>query len=389
MIMRNSILPFVFSLVLGLGTVTAQNQTKVTAQTSDISDNLDLRAVASLFGDSENLEVFEKSLNNPETPISNLDLNNDNYVDYLRVIESVENNAHLIVIQAVLYKDIYQDVATIEVEKDRNNKVQIQVVGNDYIYGQNYIYEPVYVYQPVIYNHFFRSYYSPYCSSFYYGYYPSYFSFYRPFPVFRYRNHIAMHINFGHHYNYVNVRNCYIASGLYYGRRNNGYATLYPNRSFTNRNNGFTNRRELTTSRGGDRVVSTNNARGNIRSNSSVRNTNSRSTTSTSANRPTATRGTSRSTVNSARGTSRSVTTTRPTSTRSNSVSTVRKTSTRSSNTRSISKPSSTRSVATPIRSATSSRNVSTTSSRRPTNVASRTSTKSSGSTARTSSRRF
>ena len=129
--MRNSILPFVFSLVLGLGTVTAQNQTKVTAQTSDISDNLDLRAVASLFGDSENLEVFEKSLNNPETPISNLDLNNDSYVDYLRVIESVENNAHLIVIQAVLDKDIYQDVATIEVEKDRNNKVQIQVIALD------------------------------------------------------------------------------------------------------------------------------------------------------------------------------------------------------------------------------------------------------------------
>jgi len=33
------------------------------------------------------------------------------------VIEVVEGNAHLIVIQAVLGRDMYQDVATIEIEK--------------------------------------------------------------------------------------------------------------------------------------------------------------------------------------------------------------------------------------------------------------------------------
>lgn len=382
--MRNSILPFVFSLVLGLGTVTAQNQTKVTAQTSDISDNLDLRAVASIFGDSENLEVFEKNLNNPETPISNLDLNNDSYVDYLRVIESVESNAHLIVIQAVLDKDIYQDVATIEVERDRNNKVQIQVVGNDYIYGQNYIYEPIYVNRPIIYNNFFSSYYTPYCSAYYYGYYPSYFNFYRPFPVFRYRNHIALHINFGHHYNYVNVRNCHRASGLYYGRRNNGFATLHPNRSFTHRNNGYTNRRDLTTRRDGQRVAVNSNSRGNVRSTNAVRNTTSRSAVS---NRPSATRGTSRSVTNSTRGTSRSVTANRPTSTRSKSVSNVRNTSTRNTSIRSSSRATASRSVKAPSRSTT--RNVSSTASRRPSKVATRTSTRSSSPAVRTSSRRF
>lgn len=34
--------------------------------------------------------------------ISNLDLNQDGYVDYLRVVETVEGNTHVFVIEAVL-----------------------------------------------------------------------------------------------------------------------------------------------------------------------------------------------------------------------------------------------------------------------------------------------
>ena len=79
----------------------AQDRTIVNANNSEVSDNLDLRAVASLFGDSQNLDDFERRLNDPKLMISNLDLNNDNQVDYLRVIESVEDRTHLIVIQSV------------------------------------------------------------------------------------------------------------------------------------------------------------------------------------------------------------------------------------------------------------------------------------------------
>src|SRR5690606_35201391 len=147
---------FLLAFVLTSLTIVAQDKTTVTATTNDISDNLDLRAIASIFGDAEDLEDFEKRLNNPKTQISNLDLNGDNQVDYLRVIESVEGNTHLISIQSVLGKDLYQDVATVEVEKDSNNRVQVQVVDDVYMYGQNYIYEPVYVHQPVIYTTFWR-----------------------------------------------------------------------------------------------------------------------------------------------------------------------------------------------------------------------------------------
>ncbi|MFM2370045.1 MAG: hypothetical protein RL619_2366, partial [Bacteroidota bacterium] len=141
--------------------VQAQDRTTVNAMNTEISDNLDLRAVASIFGDSRNLQDFERRLNDPQLQISNLDLNNDDEVDYLRVIESVENRTHVIIIQSILDRDIYQDVATIDVEKDRYNNVHVQVVGDVYMYGQNYIYEPVYYNTPLIYASFWTSNYRP------------------------------------------------------------------------------------------------------------------------------------------------------------------------------------------------------------------------------------
>lgn len=234
---------------LTIGSLFAQEKTTVTAKNSDISDNLDLRAVATVFGDAKDLEDFERRLNDPKTQISNLDLNNDNYVDYLRVIETVEGNVHLVVVQAVLEKDVFQDVATIEVERDNNNRVQVQVVGDVYMYGANYIYEPVYVHTPVIYTTFWVSNYRPYYSSWYWGYYPSYYYYWNPFPIFRYRNHIHVHINFGHSYHYVTHRRCAAVYNNYYGRRGNGYERRYPNRSFAHRNAGYSNRYELDSRR--------------------------------------------------------------------------------------------------------------------------------------------
>ncbi|TDR25765.1 hypothetical protein [Flavobacterium cheniae] len=234
---------------LTIGSLFAQEKTTVTAKNSDISDNLDLRAVATVFGDASNLEDFERRLNDPKTQISNLDLNNDNYVDYLRVIETVEGNVHLVVVQAVLEKDVFQDVATIEVERDSNNRVQVQVVGDVYMYGTNYIYEPVYVHTPIIYNTFWVGNYRPYYSSWYWGYYPSYYSYWNPFPIFRYRNHIHVHINFGHSYHYVSHRRCASVYNNYYGRRGNGYERMHPNRSFAHRNSGYSNRHELDSRR--------------------------------------------------------------------------------------------------------------------------------------------
>lgn len=224
----------------------AQNRTTVTANSDDISDNLDLRVIASVFGEAENLEDFERRLNDPELRISNLDLNGDNRVDYLRVIESVEGTAHLIIIQAVIGVDLYQDVATIEVEKDNQNQPRILVVGDVFMYGDNYIYEPVYYQTPLLYNYFWNVGYRPYFSSWYWGYYPTYFSPWAPLSVYHYLNFISIHINHQNYYNCISYRpqnhRAYLISRPY---RGNAFATMHPNRAFHVRNSGIQNKHIL------------------------------------------------------------------------------------------------------------------------------------------------
>ncbi len=315
--MKAKIITFTLLTSLFAGQLFAQDRTTVNATSSEISDNLDLRAVASIFGDATNLDDFERRLNDPKVQISNLDLNQDNQVDYLRVIESVEGNTHIIIVQSVLSRDVFQDVATIEVERDRHNNVQVQVVGDVYMYGDNYIYEPVYVHTPVIYTNFWVSNYRPYYSAWYWGYYPTYYYAWNPFPIFSYRNHIGLCINFNYSYNYVNYRRCHVAYNNYYGRRGNGYERQYPNRSFSSRNTGYANRHELDRTRNirsvGTRNEVANNS--NTRGNSTTRNGNTRNSEITRGNSSTRNENTTRGT-NSPRGNS----TTRSENTRTNDI---------------------------------------------------------------------
>ena len=236
-----------FSIIISIISteIQAQQRTIINTTNSEISDNLDLRAISSVFGDSSNLQDFERRLNNPKVQISNLDLNNDNQVDYLRVIEYVKNRTHIVVIQSVLDRNLYQDVATIEVEKDNYNNVHLQIVGDSYLYGQNYIYEPVYYNTPLIYASFWMSNYHPYNSIWSWNYYPSYYYSWNPFPVFRYKYNIHNCLNSYNTYNYVSNRRSIQAKYIYNSRRANGYEKQYPNYSFSNRNAQISNRYEL------------------------------------------------------------------------------------------------------------------------------------------------
>lgn len=282
--MKTQLLTLALFGILFQNPLFAQDVTTVNATSNEISDNLDLRAVASIFGDSNNLEDFERRLNDPKNQISNLDLNFDRQVDYLRVIEAVERNTHLIILQAVLERDVFQDVATIEVERDRNNQVQVQVVGDVFMYGQNYIYEPVYVRRPIIYNTFWVANYNPYCSPYFYNYYPNYYYAWTPFPLYRYKRNVHIHINQYNYYNYSNQRRSSRAITMYQTRRNNGYERQYPNQSFSTRNK-VTNRYELETTRNSGTRLAANSTR-NVSSNENAtrNNATTRNTISTTNN---------------------------------------------------------------------------------------------------------
>ena len=268
-----------FSILVGLLFYVSSfaQQATVTAKNYDISDNLDLQAVASVFGDSKDLADFEFRLNDPEMRLSNLDLNRDGYVDYLRVIEAVEGRTHLVVIQAVLGQDVFQDVATIEVEKDRRNQVQIQIVGNSYIYGNNYIYEPYYVHTPSMFSIFWSTGYRPYHSSWYWNYYPTYFNYWQPYPVYTYTNHVHGHINRNNRYVYATNRSSSRAVRMHREVRSNAYERNYPQNSFSSRNNNVSNRHVLQQNRGVEsgRVSSSNANSNRVQNSNSNRSVNS------------------------------------------------------------------------------------------------------------------
>lgn len=245
-----------------------QKSIKVEAVNDDISYYLDLKAVASIFGDARNLEEFENQINDYDAQISNLDLNSDGQVDYLRVIETSENNTHLVVIQAVLERDVFQDVATIVVERDRYKRTYVQVVGDPYIYGANYIINPMYHHTPTVYSWFWTSSYRPWYSPYYYGYYPRVYRYRNPVSINIYLSHINVHINHHHRYAYSNEWRNPHAYKIYTNVCRNDYGNRYPDRTYSRRNVNVSNRYEMDKTRNTDYV--TRNSGSGTRQNSSA-----------------------------------------------------------------------------------------------------------------------
>ncbi len=238
----------ILAFTVSIFSISAQDVTTIQANNEDISDNLDLEAVASIFGESKDLEDFEKRLNDPDTQISNLDLNNDGEVDYLRVMETgTEKNVHTISIQAIIGKDQYQEVATIDVKKDSKGKEQVQVMGNVEMYGPNYYITPVYPVVPVFFTFFWMATYHPWHSPWYWGYHPPYFRPWRPYPPYRYRSNVHVHINVHNSYNRTNVR--INNNNVNINNKNNSYFKNNPNKSFDKRNPGVSNRSDLNKNR--------------------------------------------------------------------------------------------------------------------------------------------
>jgi len=145
--MKKFILTPIFALLLA-GVSALMAQSPPGEKLGLPGDNLNLYAVMDLFQNSETLEAFERSLNDPELMINNLDLNGDNYVDYIMVYDYTDDNIHTIVLRVALNRYEHQDVAVFTVERLRNGGVQVQLIGDEALYGPNYIIEPIYAERP-------------------------------------------------------------------------------------------------------------------------------------------------------------------------------------------------------------------------------------------------
>jgi len=209
-------------------------------------DNLDLYAVMDLFLKSKTIEGFEKSLNDTKSGINNLDLNLDKKIDFIKVITEKKGDSYLFTLQVPVSEKENQDVAVILVDKDKEKKVTVQIVGDPDLYGKDYVIEPktsptpavtanpaytgpepakdapastttVVVQQAPIVQYVYSPAYVPYYPPYYYGYYPPYFAMAATIAIGVYRhNHYYHHGGYyGGHYGggnnvIINNRNNYV-----------------------------------------------------------------------------------------------------------------------------------------------------------------------------------
>ncbi len=105
-------------------------------------DNLDLYSVMTLFQKSKTIELFQDSLNSEKTGINNLDLDKDGKVDFIKVVTKKKDSNFTFILQIDVSEKKTQDVASIMVEKDKNKKITLKIVGNKDLYGKDYVVKP-------------------------------------------------------------------------------------------------------------------------------------------------------------------------------------------------------------------------------------------------------
>ncbi len=136
-------LSIIILLAFSLISFSSYSQNEVdTALLNLPGDNLDLVTVLELFQNSPSIEEFEKSLNDEEKGINNLDLNLDEKVDFIKVNTTQNDNDFIFVLQVDIDEKEKQDVAVIFVSKDKEKNISMQIVGNETLYGKKYIIEP-------------------------------------------------------------------------------------------------------------------------------------------------------------------------------------------------------------------------------------------------------
>ncbi|NOT37933.1 MAG: hypothetical protein HOP11_11195 [Saprospiraceae bacterium] len=105
-------------------------------------DQVNLHGILELFQKSSSPEEFEKNINDESNKVNNLDLNNDGEVDYIKVIGSQKEDAHIFILQVPVSESENQDIAVLELEKTGKQEAQIQIIGDEEIFGADYILEP-------------------------------------------------------------------------------------------------------------------------------------------------------------------------------------------------------------------------------------------------------
>jgi hypothetical protein len=132
---------YAISSFLVMTSAKAQNQSGIDS-TGLPGDHFSLQGALQMFQNAASIEDFEKALNTEGNHVNNLDLNGDGEIDYVRVVNKMEKEAHAFILQAVVSEKESQDIAVIELERTGDTSAVIQIVGDEDIYGEQVIVEP-------------------------------------------------------------------------------------------------------------------------------------------------------------------------------------------------------------------------------------------------------
>ena len=108
------------------------------------SDQFDLRVLESLLKETTNAEKFEERLNGGDPKLHNLDLDENDKVDYINVNEYGSGNTRGLALSVELAPEggesQVQEIARIDIEKDSDSGGKYEVRGNQSLYGNNHYY---------------------------------------------------------------------------------------------------------------------------------------------------------------------------------------------------------------------------------------------------------
>lgn len=135
--------PFLGILCLGLLSQPVLAQRDIVPDSTGLpGDHFSLESAIELFKVASSPEDFEQRLNSENNDANNLDLNEDGEVDYIRVVDNMEGDAHALVLQVALSETESQDIAVIAIEKQGPESAILQIIGDENLCGTETIAEP-------------------------------------------------------------------------------------------------------------------------------------------------------------------------------------------------------------------------------------------------------
>ena len=156
------------------------NQNVNMTVTSEAADGLDLKAVTALLKTVKDPAELEEKINSGNPRICNLDLNEDNTIDYVKVTEYGSGDVKGFSLTTELGEGDVQELATIEITEDGKGGHQAQTHGNSQIYGSNHYHHGGFGVGDYLMMRYLFSPHSFYSSGYGYNRYPSHYSRSRP-----------------------------------------------------------------------------------------------------------------------------------------------------------------------------------------------------------------